>query len=174
MAPATTELRDDHHCARKLKLRYFRFAKENRSWGYDRISGALKNLGYGVSDATIGNVLKRHGLPPASDRKRETTWTEFISSHVDVLVATDFFTTEVWSRLGLVTYYVLFFIHLSTRTVHIGGITPNPDKRWIAQIVRNITDIDDGVLLQNNCRYLISSTTATASSASISTVCCVR
>ncbi len=74
---------------------------------------------------------------------------------MDVLVATDFFTAEVWSRLGLVTYYVLFFIHLGTRKVHIGGITPNPDQRWIAQIVRNITDIDDGVLLQNNCKYLI-------------------
>ena len=93
---------------------------------------------------------------------------------MDVLVATDFFTVEVWPRLGLLTYYVLFSIHLSTRTVPIGGITPNPDKLWIAQIVGNITDIDDGVLLQSNCRYLISSTTATASSASISTVCCVR
>lgn len=74
---------------------------------------------------------------------------------MDVLVATDFFATEVWSRLGLVTYYVLFFIHLGTRKVHIGGITANPDRRWIAQIVRNITDIDDGVLLQNNYKYLI-------------------
>ena len=55
----------------------------------------------------------------------------------------------------MVTYYVLFFIHLGTRKVYIGGITPNPDQRWIAQIVRNITDIDDSVLLQNNCKYLI-------------------
>ena len=155
MAPGIVELRDDHRYARRLKLRYFRFARENRSWGYDRISGALRNLGHRVSDATVANVLKRHGMPPASDRKRETTWTEFINSHMDVLAATDFLTVEVWSRLGLVTYYVLFFIHLSTRTVHIGGITPNPDKRWIAQIARNITDIDEGVLLQYNCRYLI-------------------
>jgi len=87
--------------------------------------------------------LKRHGLPPAGDRKKETTWTEFINSHMDVLVATDFFTVEVWSRLGLVTYYVLFFIHLGTRKVHLGGITPNPDQRWVAQIARNITDIDE-------------------------------
>jgi len=123
--------------------------------GYDRISGALKNLGHRVSDATVANVLKRHGLPPAGDRKKETTWTEFINSHMDVLVATDFFTVEVWSRLGLITYYVLFFIHLGTRKVHIGGITPNPDQQWIGQIVRNITDVYDGVLLQNNCKYLI-------------------
>ena len=74
---------------------------------------------------------------------------------MDVLVATDFFTVEVWSCFGLVTYYVLFFIHLGTRKVHIGGITPNPDQQWIGQIVRNITDVYDGVLLQNNCKYLI-------------------
>ena len=92
-----------------------RFARENRNWGYDRISGVLKNLGHEVSDATIANVLKRHGLPPAGDRKKETTWREFIDTHMNVLVATDFFTTEVWSRFGLVTYYVLFFIHLGTR-----------------------------------------------------------
>lgn len=139
----------------ELEALILRFARENKTWGYDRISGALENLGHRVSDATVANVLKRHGLPPANDRKKETTWTEFIDSHMDVLVATDFFTAEVWSRLGLVTYYVLFFIHLGTRKVYIGGITPNPDQRWIAQIVRNITDIDDSVLLQNNCKYLI-------------------
>ena len=108
-----------------------------------------------MSDATVANVLKRHGLPPAGDRKKETTWTEFITSHMYALVAADFLPVEVWSRLGLVTYYVLLFIHLSTRKVHIGGITPNPDQRWMAQIARNITDIDDGMLLQSNCTYLI-------------------
>ena len=66
-------------------------ARENKNWGYDRISGALKNLGHRVSDATVSNILKKHGLPPALDRKRETTWTEFINTHMDVLVATDFF-----------------------------------------------------------------------------------
>ena len=103
----------------------------------------------------IGNVLRKNGLPPADKRKMEATWNEFVRNHMDVMVATDFFTAEEWSRLGLATYYVLFFIHLSTRKVHIAGITPNPDQRWIAQIVRNITDIDDGVLLQNKCKYLI-------------------
>lgn len=67
-----------------------RFAKENRSWGYDRIAGALKNVGHKVSDQTVGNVLKRHGLPPAPERRRTTTWKEFIRSHMDVLAATDF------------------------------------------------------------------------------------
>ena len=74
---------------------------------------------------------------------------------MDVLVATDFFTTEVWSRFGLTTYYVLFFIHLSTRKIHIAGITMNPHQQWMAQVVRNITDVDEGMLIQNSCKYLI-------------------
>src|SRR5919197_1755778 len=65
-----------------------RMAKENRSWGYDRIVGALANLGYTISDQTVGNILKRHGIPPASERKTTTTWKEFIRTHLDVLVAT--------------------------------------------------------------------------------------
>ena len=81
-----------------------RMAQENRSWGYDRIVGALANLGYTVSDQTVGNILKRHGLPPAPERKTTTTWKEFIRTHMDVLVATDFFTAEVWTLGGLVTY----------------------------------------------------------------------
>src|SRR5947209_13603061 len=89
-----------------------RMAQENRSWGSDRIVGALANLGLTVSDQTVGNVLKRHGIAPAPERKTTTTWKEFIRTHMDVLVATDFFTAEVWTLGGLVTYYVLFFIHL--------------------------------------------------------------
>ncbi len=85
-----------------------RLAKENRSWGYDRIVGALANLGYAVSDQTVGNILKRHGIAPAPERKTTTTWKEFIRTHMDVLVATDFFMAEVWTLGGLVTYYVLF------------------------------------------------------------------
>jgi transposase len=63
-----------------------RMAQENRSWGYDRIVGALANLGYTVSDQTVGNILKRHGIAPAPKRKTTTTWKEFIRTHMDVLV----------------------------------------------------------------------------------------
>lgn len=132
-----------------------RFARANRTWGYDRISGALKNLGHRVSDTTVGNILRKHGLPPASERKKETTWRDFIRSHMNVLVATDFFTTEVWSRFGLTTYYILFFIHLGTRKVHIAGITPNPHQDWMAQVAWNITDVEEGMLIENTCEYLI-------------------
>ena len=68
-------------------------------------------------------------FPPAPERKKTTTWKEFIRTHMDVLVATDFFTAEVWTLGGLVTYYVLFFIHLGSRKVHVAGVTPHPDER---------------------------------------------
>src|SRR5919109_1605788 len=125
--------------APELEALIVRMAKENRSWGYDRIVGALANLGYTVSAQTVGNILKRHGLPPAPERKKTTTWQEFIRIHLEVLVATDFFTAEVWTLGGLVTYYVLFFLHLSSRQVSVAGVTPHPNAAWMMQVARNVT-----------------------------------
>jgi transposase InsO family protein len=130
----------------ELEALVVRLDQENRSWGYDRIVGALKHLGYVISDQTVGNILKRHGIPPAPTRKKTTTWQEFIRTHMDVLVATDFFTTEVWTAAGLVTYYVLFFIHLASRKIHVAGVTPHPDQCWMTQIARNVTAADWGFL----------------------------
>jgi putative transposase len=79
--------------------------KENRCWGYDRTVGALANLGYRVSDQTVGNVLRRHGIAPAPERKRTTTWAEFIRTHLVLLAGMDFFTVEVLTLRGLATYY---------------------------------------------------------------------
>jgi len=128
-------------------------AKDNRSWGYDRLAGALADLGYDISDQTIGNILKRRGLPPAPERKKTTTWREFIRTHMDVLWATDFFSTEVWTLGGLVTFYVLFFIKLDTREVHIAGITSSPNEAWMMQMARNLTVEEWGVLKPG--QYLI-------------------
>lgn len=74
-----------------------RFVRENPSWGYDRIQGALANLGHGISDQTVGNILKEHGIEPAPERKQRTTWKTFIKAHWDVLGAVDFTTVEVWT-----------------------------------------------------------------------------
>jgi putative transposase len=137
----------------ELEALVVRMAQENRSWGYDRIAGALAHLGYAISDQTVGNILKRHGTPPAPERKRTTTWPEFIRTHMAVLVATDFFTAEVWTACGLVTYYVLFFIHLASQKVHVAGMTPHPDERWMVQIARNVTMADWGFLTPG--QYLI-------------------
>jgi Homeodomain-like domain len=68
-----------------------RMAKENSAWGYDRIVGAMANLSYRLSDQTVGNILQRHGIPPAPERKRTMTWTDFIRAHTSVLAGTDFF-----------------------------------------------------------------------------------
>ncbi len=129
------------------------FAKENRTWGYDRIVGALKNVGYTVRGQTVGNILKRHDLPPAPQRKKTTTWREFIRSHRDLLVGTDFFTAEVWTRSGLVTYYILFFIQVGSRRVHIAGMTPHPNETWMTQMARNSTMVEWGFLTPG--QYLI-------------------
>jgi putative transposase len=123
-----------------------RLAQERRSWGYDRIVDALRHLGYTISGQTVGNILQRHGLPSAPERKKTTTWKACIRTHMDVLVATDFFTAEVWTMAGLVTYYVLFFMHLGSRQIHRAGVTPHPDQRWMTQIARNITMADWGFL----------------------------
>ena len=83
-------------CAQKLRRALIlHFAKENPTWGYDRTQGALANVGYHISDTTIGNILQQHGIEPAPDRKRETTRSTFIKSHWDVLAAIDFTTIEV-------------------------------------------------------------------------------
>ena len=130
-----------------------RMARENRSWGYDRIVGALANLEYAVCDQTVGNVLRRHGLSPAPQRKHTTTWAQFIRAHLAVLAGTDFFTAEVLTRRGLVTYYVLFFIHLESRKVDIAGITVQPNESWMRQMARNATMEGCGAL--QDCRYLL-------------------
>src|SRR5438105_1747966 len=137
----------------ELEALIVRIAQENRSWGYDRIVGALANLGLTVSDQTVGNVLKRHGIPPAPERKTTTTWKEFLRTHLDMLVATDFFTAEVWTLGGLVTYYVLFFIHLGSRQMHIAGVTPHPNEAWMVQVARNVTMEEWGFLSPG--QYLI-------------------
>ncbi len=128
-------------------------ARENASWGYTRIKGALSNLGHEVSRGTIANILKEHGLDPAPQRGKHTSWRDFLKTHWDVLAAADFFTVEVWSMSGLVRYSVLLVMELSTRRVEIASIVPEPNGEWMKQIARNLTDTWDGFLRRK--RYLI-------------------
>lgn len=130
-----------------------KLATENPSWGYDRIQGALANLGHEVSDQTVGNVLKEHGIEPAPERKRQMTWGTFLKAHWDVLGAIDFKTVEVWTKGGLVTFYLLFVMELKTRRVHFAGCTPQPTTDWMAQNARNLTDQEDGFL--NGKQYVL-------------------
>ena len=121
--------------------------------GVIRIVGALANLGHEIWDQTVGNVLRRHGLPSAPARKHTTTWAAFIRVHLAVLAGTDFFTVEVLTLRGLVTYYVVFFMHLESRKVEIAGITIHPNEQWMQQMARNVTMEGCGTL--RDCRYLL-------------------
>ena len=107
------------HRIRELVVR---LAQENSTWGYTRIRGALANLGHQVGRSTIARTLKEHGLDPAPERRRKTTWQQFLQAHWEVLAAADFFTVEIWTRRGLVRVVVLFVIELSTRRVEITGV----------------------------------------------------
>src|SRR5215470_1235517 len=130
-----------------------RLAEENRDWGYRRIQGALSNLGHEIARSTIADILERHGIEPAPERNRKTTWKEFLSRHWELIVAADFFTVEVWTRKGLQRFMVLFFLELSTRKVEIAGIATVANGLWMSQIGRNVTDADQGILMGK--RYLI-------------------
>ena len=130
-----------------------RFAKDNPTWGYDRIQGALANVGYRISDTTVGNVLRQHGIEPAPDRKTQTTWGTFLRAHWDVLAAIDFTTVEVWTKGGLVTFYLLFVMELKTRRVHFAGCTTGPHGAWMKQTARELMNCEDGFL--NDKKYLI-------------------
>jgi putative transposase len=123
-----------------------RMARDNRSWGYTRIQGALHNVGHRVGRTTIANILKENGIGPAPERDKRTTWNQFLKAHWSVLAAADFFTVEVWGLRGLVTFYVFFVIELATRRIEIAGITPGPNESWMMQIGRNLTDPVDGFL----------------------------
>ena len=105
------------------------------------------------SDQTVGNILKAHGIETAPERKQQTTWKTFIQSHWDMLGAIDFTTIEVWTKSGLVTYYLLFVMKVATRSVHFAGCTVNPTAEWMTQIARHLTDADHGLL--GGVRYLL-------------------
>jgi putative transposase len=106
----------------------------NPYWGYQRIRGELQQLGVRVSATAIRTTLRRHGLEPAP-RRATTTWRAFLRQQAAGIVACDFFTVDtIWLR----RLYVLFFIELGTRRVHLAGVTANPDGGWVAQQARNL------------------------------------
>ena len=131
-----------------------RMAQENPTWGYRRIQGALANLGYDIDKITVRNILRRHQMDPAPQRRQAgMSWTQFLKLHWDVLAAMDFFTVEVATWHGLVTYYVLVVMELATRRVQVAGIPPHPTAAFMQQCARQLTDPFEGFLLGK--RYLL-------------------
>ncbi|HZC00138.1 MAG TPA: hypothetical protein VE844_01865, partial [Gammaproteobacteria bacterium] len=139
---------------REVEQLVVRMAEENRTWGYRRIQGALANLDHAMDAITVRNILRRHHLEPAPQRRQAgMRWSQFLTLHWEVLAATDFFTVEVATWHGLVTYYVLFVMELATRRVEIAGITLHPTAAFMQQCARQLTDPVDGFLLGK--RYLV-------------------
>jgi putative transposase len=112
-------------------------AAENPTWGYTRMQGALKNVGHRVGRSTIRRILKAAGLPPVP--QRPTSWDTFLKAHWGVIAGADFFTTEVWTWRGFVTYYTVFVIDLASRRVQILGSTPYPEALFMQQAIRTLT-----------------------------------
>jgi putative transposase len=128
-------------------------ARENPTWGYTRIQGALSNVGHTVGRTTIARILEDHGIEPAPRRRGGMSWKTFLKSHWDVIAAADMLTVEVWVGRSLIRYHVLFAIEVATRRVEILGIVPEPYGTWMEQVARNATDGFSGFLLGK--RYLI-------------------
>ncbi len=118
-----------------------------RTWGYDKIQGTVENLGHVISATSVANILKRHGIVPAPERGKTSSWRTFLQAHWQSIAACGFFTAEVWTPRGLVTIYTFLVIHLATRRVEIAGTTPSPDGIFMAQIAKNLTDPVDGFLV---------------------------
>jgi transposase InsO family protein len=111
-----------------------RLAGENPRWGYQRIVGELAGVGVCVSATTVAKILRQAGVPPAGART-QLSWREFLRAHAESIIACDFFTVDTVWRGRL---YVLFFLELSSRRVHLAGCTANPDGGWIAQQARQL------------------------------------
>jgi transposase InsO family protein len=111
-----------------------RLARENPGWGYRRIQGELVGLGIKLAASTVWTILREAGIEPAPKRL-QTSWAEFLRRQAASILECDFLTVDT---LFLKRFYVLFFIELATRRVHLAGITTNPDGPWATQQARNL------------------------------------
>ncbi len=119
---------------REIERLVVRLAREN-GWGNERIEGELLKLGCEISDETVANILRRHGIPPVPERDTSPSWRHLMTHYTDQLLACDFFTLDT---LFLQTIYVLIFIEVGRRRVHFAGCTAHPDNAWITQQARQV------------------------------------
>jgi hypothetical protein len=110
-------------------------ARENRDWGNNKIAGELAKLGIALSDETVADILRRHGIPRAPERGGSPSWHHLMIHYRGQLLACDFFTVETFF---LQTLYVFFFIELGSRRVHFAGCTEHPNSVWVNQPARQV------------------------------------
>jgi transposase InsO family protein len=140
--------------AEEIEQLVVRMVEENPTWGYRRIQGALANLGHHIDALTVRHILQRHSMEPAPQRRHAgMSWAQFLKLHWEILAATDFFTVEVATWHGWVTYYVLVVMELATRRVEIAGLTPHPTDVFMVQCARQLTDPFGGFLRDK--RYVL-------------------
>jgi transposase InsO family protein len=119
---------------RELHDLVLRLAAENPTWGHRRVQGELARLGYRIAASTVWKILHRAGVDPAP-RRTGPTWQQFLTAQAHTMLACDFFTVDT---VLLKRLYVLFFVELATRQVHIVGVTAHPTGAWVAQQARNL------------------------------------
>src|SRR5262249_11138907 len=128
-------------------------AKDNPGWGYDRIVGAMANLGFQLSDQTVANILRRHNIPPAPKREADHPLERFYPCSHGRIGGDRLFHGGSADPAWLDDLLRAFFIHLESRKVYVAGITRHPDQEWMEQMARNVTMEDAGFLIQK--RYLL-------------------
>lgn len=128
----------------EIRTLVIRMARENSSWGYSRIQGAVGDLGHRVGRSTVARILKAEGLKPAPGRP--SSWATFMKATWGQCAAADFFTTEVWTARGLTSFHTLFVIDIVTRRVEIAGTTRTPNEAFVLQAARSLLDVADGFL----------------------------
>jgi putative transposase len=126
--------------AGELRELVVRLARENPTWGYRRIQGELVGLGIRIAASTVWEILRREGIEPAP-RRLESSWKEFLRRQAASIIECDFLTVDT---VFFKRFYILFFIELASRRVHLAGVTASPDNAWVAQQARNlIMRLDD-------------------------------
>jgi len=125
-------------------------AKENPPWGYGKIQGELLKLKYTVSESAVRDLLKRRHIQPTPTRNGSQNWQHLMAHYKEQILACDFFTVDT---LWLKRLYVLFFIELGTRNVHLAGITAHPNAGWVTQQARQVVwELSES---KTTIRYLI-------------------